>query len=458
MNSSTTINKRDNKLLYALDKALDRFVVHVIAVVRLLVPSKYEEPFDKLTAHQDMLHNVVGLAFFNFVGGLCVVATQVKLANYFGASVYGIYSYCLAIGEVGAMFVRYGRNKTMVRDLIQYPEKRDSLVVSTFFLSLTNLVLFLTVTFACHETLDIEVNWTYFLLILSPCFMSLSMSPVYESLRMMSWDSIYNLLQKFAFLAIIWALFGLKFQVSLLTVGVIVVFTWIAVGLMEYYEVGTQLHINFIKKVSIRELWQLYKDNFIIFLSCVTGVAFGPVLNLILNSYADSRSVGIYAAGLQIYLICLFVNNQISRVGNPMMAEAGKQDCPVARRRSLVFRYAVVMLLTSLPFALPLLFCSSWLTSQLFTDEYAELARYLPIMAGYVIAVSVGVVFEQYMISMRFDKAYFAIYVASAIATLLTALWLIPLYGTLGAFVALCVPRSVGFLCYALFSLKSLKS
>lgn len=80
-----------------------------------------------------MLHNVVGLAFFNALGGLCVMVTQIKLANYLGASVYGIYSYCLAIGEVGSVFVRYGRSKTMVRDLIQYPEKRDALVVSTFF-------------------------------------------------------------------------------------------------------------------------------------------------------------------------------------------------------------------------------------------------------------------------------------------------------------------------------------
>ena len=457
MNSYMTINKCDNKLLYVLDKALDRFVMLVLTVVRFFVPSRYKKRFDKLTAHTDMLHNVVGLAFFNVLGGVCVMATQVKLANYFGASVYGVYSYCLAIGQVGAMFVRYGRNKTMVRDLIQNPEKRDSLVVSTFFLSLINLVLFLAVTFACYEPLDIEVSWTYFLLILSPCFLSLSLAPVYESLRMMSWNSIYNLLQKFAFLAIIWGLFWFNCQVSLLSIGLIVVATWIVVGCMEYYEVGTQLHINFIKKVSILELWQLYKDNFVIFLSCVTGVAFGPVIRLILNNYTDSRSVGIYAAGLQIFHLCLFLNTQIARVGNPMMAEAGKEGCPVGKRRRLVARYAIIMFATSLPFALPLLLCPSWLTNLLFTDEYAELARFLPILAIYVLAVSVGVVFTQYMISLRLDKSYFAIYVSSAIATLLVALWLIPLYGTLGAFIALCIPHSVGCLFYALFSMKSLR-
>lgn len=452
-----TINKKDNKLLYYLDKGIDRFVMLVIMIVRFVVPRRFKKKFDALLEHKDMLHNVVGLAFFNALGGLCVMTTQVKLANYLGVSVYGVYSYCLAIGEVGAMFVRYGRNKTMVRDLIQYPEKRNSLVVSTFFLSLINLALFLIVTFACHKPLDIEVNWTYFLLILSPCLAQLSLGPVYESLRLMSWSSLYGLMQKFGFLIAIWGLLFWHLNVGLLTIGVIVVVTWLTVGLLEYYEVGTQLQINFLGKVKLKEIWGLYKDNFVIFLSCVTGVAFGPLIRVILNNYTDSKSVGIYAAGLQIYHICLFLNTQISRVGNPMMAEAGKQDCPIKKRRRLVFRYAIIMLGTSIPFALPMIVCPGLLTSALFSEEYSSLASYLPLLGVYMFAMAIGVVFMQYMISMRLDKIYFIIYLTGALLTVVVAYWLIPIYGLLGAFIAFCVPHSLGGMCYMLFSLKSLK-
>lgn len=453
-----TINKKDNWLLYFLDGCLDKFVLFVISVVRIFVPYRFKHKFDKLIEHKDMLHNVVGLAFFNALGGMCVMATQVKLANYLGASVYGIYAYCIAIGEVGAMVVRYGRNKTMVRDLIQYPQKRDTLIVSTFFLSLINLFIFLVVTFAFHKSLDIEVNWTYFLLILSPCFVSLTLDPIYESLRMMSWSSIYALLQKFGFLIVIWGLFFTKFHVSLFTIGVIVVLTWLMIIFMEYYEIGTQLHINYIQKVKLKELRTLYKDNFAVFMSCVTGVAFGPLIRLVLNNYTDSKSVGIYAAGLQIYHICLFLNTQIARVGNPMMAEAGKEGCSVAKRRKLVGRYTIIMFATSMPFALPMLLCPGVLTSFLFTEEYVSLANYLPILAVYLIAITIGVVFTQYMISMRMDKLYFTIYASTAISTLLFAYWVIPIYGLLGAFLALCVPHSIGCMFYVLFSMKSLKN
>ena len=451
-----TINRKDNRLLYFLDAGLDKFVMLVINVVRWLVPGKYKVKFDKLAEHKDMLHNVLGLSFFNALGGLCVMATQVKLANYLGASVYGVYSYCLAIGEVGAMFVRYGRNKTMVRDLIQFPEKRESLVVSTFVLSLINLGLFLLLTFACHKPLDIEVSWTYFLLILSPCFASLSLGPVYESLKMMSWSSIYGLLQKFAFLAFIWSLFLCHYNVSLFAIGLIVVATWLAIGVMEYYEIGTQLRINFLGKVNIKELWSLYRDNFVIFLSCITGVAYGPLIRLILNNYTDSKSVGIYAAGLQIYHICLFLNTQISRVGNPMMAEVGRADCPIKKRRRIVLRYALVMLVTSLPFALPMLLCPTYVTSLLFTNEYSKLSNYLPILAFYMIAINIGVVFTQFMISMRMDKMYFAIYVLSACSTVIVSLITIPAMGLLGAFISLCIPHSIGCMLYVISSRKAL--
>ena len=108
------------------------------------------------------------------------------------------------------------------------------------------------VTFACHNSLDIEVNWTYFLLILSPCLISLSLEPLYESLRMMSWSAIYTLLQKFIFLAVIWILLFSQINVSLFEISIIVVTSWLLVYALEYYEIITQLRIIFtIKKTEI---------------------------------------------------------------------------------------------------------------------------------------------------------------------------------------------------------------
>lgn len=274
---------------------------------------------------------------------------------------------------------------------------------------------------------------------------------------MMSWSAIYSLLQKFLFLSVIWILFLSQLNISLLAIGVTVVTSWLIIYIFEYHEVITQLHINFIKKVKIYKLCNLYKENFAIFLSCVVGVAFGPVIRVILNNYTDSVSVGIYAAGLQIYNICLFLNTQISRVGNPLMAQAGREDCSPQRRKNLVIRYTQFMLLTSIPFALPLLCYPQFITDLFFTKEYAPLANYLPYLAFYIITISLGVVFTQFLISMRKDKIYFTIFVIAAFVTALFAYILIPQLGLLGAFISLTIPHGIGCLFYMICSLQYLK-
>lgn len=453
-----TINKKDNKLLYFLDTGLDKFVVLMITIARFFVPGKFKKKFDKLTEHKDMLHNVVGLSFFNVLGGLCVMATQVKLANYLGASIYGIYSYCLAIGEVGAMVVRYGRNKTMVRDLIQNPEKRDSIIVSTFVLSLINLILFFAVIIIFHNPLDVKLNIAYFLLILSPCLISFDPGSVYASIKMMSWHSIYALLQKFSFLIIIWGLFWAGFNIGLLTLGVFATATWLIVIGIQYKEIITQLRISVKQAINKKDLLFLYKDNFPIFLSCACGVAFGPLMRLILNNYADSAAVGVYAAGLQIFHICFFFNTQVAHVGGPMMAEAGKSGIAIKKKKRLVRNYLIIMILIAIPFILPMTLIPGLIVNAMFTDEYSSLTSYLPILAGLLLCTSIGSVFEQFLLSSRKNTTYFSIYVTSAILTLVSAYLLIPPYGTLGAILALCVPRSLGYLTYGIFSIPLLKN
>lgn len=455
--NNLTINKQKNKLIYLIDSALDKFVKIVLTIIRLLVPQKYANRLYSIVEHSEMLHNVIGLTFFNAIGGFCVIATQIKLANYLGASMYGVYSYCLAIGEVGAMIVRYGRHKTMLRDLVQNEEKRESIIVGTFNMSLINLLVFMLVIMIFHNQFDISINLATILLIISPCLISFDPSPVYESLRLMSWHSIYALLQKFGFLIIIWLLFIIGYNVSLLSIGFLMAASWILIIVMQIVEISRNLNINYLRPAGLAQLKSVYKENFSVFLSCAFGVAFGPILSMMLNKYSNSTALGIYSAGLHIYNICWFLNTQIARVGNPMMAEAGRADVDMTRRRALVRNYLLIMVIASLPFAIPLLFFSGTLTSLLYTSEYSTLSNYLPIMGIYLLCAAIGVVFEQFLISLRKDKTYFMIYILSAIATFICAFIMLPRYGTLGAFVSLCVPRGVGYIFYLIFSVPLLK-
>jgi len=452
-----SIIKNKNKILYAIDQGVIQFVSLTLLLVEKITPKNLSAKIALLREHQTALYNVFGLMILNAIGGFLLLLTQVKIANVLGASVYGLYSYYIALGEVGAMVVRYGRNKTMLRDLVQKPEIRTSLITNTFVLGLLNLFLYFIIILILNNPLDITINITTILLIISPCLVSLDFQPVYETLRMMSWHSIYNILQKSFYLFFIWITILSTGSLNLGVLSIVLFLSWILILVGQIIEVKSILDSNWKQTINIQNIKNLYKDNFIIALSCFFGIAFGPLIRLILNKYTDSTSVGIYAAGLQIYLIGKFILNQVGRVGNPMMAEVGKNDCSIEKRRKFVNNYLLVMIASTLPFAIPIIFFPRFVTSLFFSHEYSELAHYLPILGMYLVVFAIGVVFTQFLISMRKDRTYFAIYIGGAILTFITSYIIIPELGVLGAVLSLCIPHALSCICYCLFSLNFLK-
>lgn len=427
-----------------------------IKVLLYVTPNRFKPALMKLEQNT-LFQNVFGLTVFNAVGGLLVMATNMKLANVLGAAVYGIYSYYLAIGEVGANFVRYGRHKTMTRDLIQNPSKFDSLISNTFVLGLCNVFIFVFVVILLSKPIDIEISVVSMLLMLAPCISSIDFQPVYESIKHISWHACYHLIQKLVFFAGIW--FGIMSfkNPSLIYVSIILFCSWLVILVIQYWEIIIQLKIDIISNISWKSIKDLYKSNFLISLSCLTGVAFGPIIQMVLKNSADSVAVGIYAAGMQIFLLCQFFFNQIARVGNPMMAEAGKKDCGLEQRKKLVRRYTIIMIAAALPFLLPLVVFPHFVVDTFYSVEYTELGSLLPWYGIYLIGLAIGIVYTQFLISMRQDKTYFSIYITSAIATAVCAFLIIPPLGVLGAVISLCVPHSIGCICYALFSFKFLR-
>ncbi|MEQ2911420.1 polysaccharide biosynthesis C-terminal domain-containing protein [Butyricimonas faecihominis] len=450
------IDKRANRLLYGIDYLLIKSVSFVLWIIRYSLPTKWSELISKEDRHINVLNNVVGLTFFNALGGMLLLFTQIKLANYMGAALYGIYSYYLALGEVGANVVRYGRDKTMLRELVQKPEEQRSLITHTFILGLINLSIFMILVVIFHESLDVVFSLSTLLLILSPCLISLDFQPVYESLSMMSWHSMYYFLQKILFLFCVWGLLISDIPVSLFGIAFILFISWIFVLFLQYREITSQLGIHIFHSLRWKNLLGLYRQGFFIALSCLLSVAFGPLIRLVLNMYVDSYAVGVYAAGLQIYSIGLFLLLQIGRVGNPMMAELGKNSCEREKRCLFVRRYLLIMIACVLPFSIALFFFPDTIVCSLFTSEYVELSSMLPIFAIYLLVYSIGNVFIQFLIAFRKDKIYFTIFSIGAILTVLFAFILIPSYGVIGATLALCVPHGLTCLAYCIFSLKYL--
>lgn len=454
-NSGKYINQRANIVLYAIDRFLQEFVNVIAKLIDRFVAI---DIYSKFSAHQGTMQNVIGLLTFNALGGLLIMVTNIKLANVLGAAVFGIYSYYLAIGEIGSNIVRYGRHKTMLRELVQHPDRRNITITYTVWISIINLILFLATIIVFHNQMDIQLSIVAILLILSPCLISLDFQPVYESFRLISWHSIYYLIQKILFIVGVWTILLINNRLSIGNVAIILFLSWIIVVVIQYWEVIHQLQINIFKQFKIRDLFRFYKSGFIIAVVCVLGCAFGPIIQMIIKQSSSEVSVGLYAACLQLLTIAKFILNQMVRVGNPKMAEICIVGYDKQRKRNFLKKYIFIMVLSISPFAIPMFICPDLIVKSLFSSEYLEISSALPICAVYLILSSIGAVFNQFLVSYRADMIYILFYSIAAIVSIIIAVLMIPYYGFLGGVLAFCISDGLASILYTIISLNILRN
>ncbi len=433
------IDIKTNRILWPIQKLVDIIYTYFFNVTIIFVPHKYKDRY-KNWGNSTLVKNTLGLLIINGLGSCLLLLTNIKIANVLGAATFGLYSYYLSIGDAGATFVRYGRDKTMVRDLIQKEDKFNSIISNTLFLGLINLTLVMLLTIIFSKQLEITICLASLLVIFDSCLISIDMQPVYESIKLMSWHSIYNFVQKLLFLALFWSLLLLD-KISLSVIAIFLFISWMVVLLLQYSEIFKSFSINPLKCVSFTAIADMYKKNFLIATSCMLGILFAPFIQYLLNKHIDSTAVGLYAACFQIFFIGKFLVHQIARVGNPMMAEAGRLDCSIAKRKLLVNKYAVIMTVAVLPFVIPMVFFPSFVTKICYSEEYFMIKQYIPYFGIFLFAQAVGCVYEQFLISMRKDNVYFTIYTFGAVLTLIISPLLIMRYGLYGGVLSFVLPN-----------------
>ena len=65
-----------NKFFCWINQALITCVSRIICVIETLVPSKFSDKIRILRSHEVVFYNVIGLTFFNSLGGLLTILTH----------------------------------------------------------------------------------------------------------------------------------------------------------------------------------------------------------------------------------------------------------------------------------------------------------------------------------------------------------------------------------------------
>jgi len=399
-----------------------------------------------LISQKANLNKLSVLVIINLTAAGLGFITKVKIANTLGKANFGLFAYAFAIAAYGGVIIRFGLDRTLVRDIIHFPKRQGQLVASSLLL---RGFLFLVVTLALliwkfFSPAVSDLTWGVVLVVFGQSMLGLELKAVYDSWGRMSRHAVYNLIQRCLYFAAVWLMIILAPKsFSVFWLGI---FTIAAVSFYMVLQCNwafKKIDFSGIKKSIFNNTLVLAKGNLVIWFSCLGCLSFGVVNQIILKFFGGKELLGSYAAAWLIVAITMLFLNQVARIGNPAMARITKPGIKKRDRIRFVTKYSAVMFLVVFPVCLAAIICPGKILRLIYKPEYASADGALRIMGVYMMVFSLGLVASQYVVSARMEKVYFAIVIVGGILSIALCFALIPVMGETGAALALLIAHGI---------------
>ncbi len=412
-----------------------------------MIKKLFRSQFHSLLASQRRnLQNLSALVILNFLTAGLSFVTTVKIANVIGKESFGNLAYAIALGMYGQAFVRYGIDRTLVRDLIHYPHRFAELVAGSLLLRGGIQLLVIVGLLIWKFTFDASgaLSWGLVAVVVAYSLKSLDMQPVYDAWLKMGRHAAYNFIQRALYFLLIWMIIlWSPNNLSIAWIGFGLLGTEIFYLLLQQKWAFRRIDFGVIKAPLTSVAVDLSKSNFWIWLAAMGALSWGSLNQIILKHYCGAAELGGYAASWQIASVVMLLLVQVGRIGNPAIAHNTRPLTNKKARIHFLVRYSGVMLLVATPICIPLFFFPELILRTIFKPEYASGAGGLRVFAIYMLVLSLGVVASQYVISARMERTYFASVIVGGILSITLCLVLIPRMAGFGAALALLIAHGI---------------
>jgi O-antigen/teichoic acid export membrane protein len=391
------------------------------------------------------LQNLSILVFVNFVIAGLGFVTQIKIANMLGRESFGMFAYGLAIATYGGVVIRFGLDRTLVRDLIHFPAQVGELIAASLMLRwmLFGVVAVALLVWKVAAGTSSDVTWGLLLVIVANSMMSMDLQPVYDSWHAMGRHALYNLVQRCLYFAAIWAtILAVPRALNILTIGAATLGSVICYLLLQHTWAMRRIVLPETRRAIFKAALRMARGNLTIWLATLGGLSFGSLNQLVLKYCRGTAELGGYAAAWQMVSLAMMLLNQVARIGNPMTADVTRGGFSRRERNRFLVKYVGVMLLTALPIAFAAVCFPGTIMRALFRPEYVSAAGALRIMGVYMLLYAIGLVASQFVVSTRREKTYFTGIVVGGALSIAMCLLLIPHLGANGAALALLLSSS----------------
>lgn len=373
-------------------------------------------------------------------GKILSMVVNLLTANYLGAISFGDLNFADALTAIIAAVGTLGLDSFIIREIIQNPDKKDEILGTSLYMRIgVNLLLIplsVLVYLIFHHfsgTSSNSLTWIVFFLAFASFFKSFNVIDSYfqsqvASKYVVQVQNVCVLIS--AGVKILLVILGLPviyFAVALCFDGLI-----LAVGLVWMYHFrGNNMRNWYFRKERARSL---LKQSFPLILSAVMVSIYMKIDQVMLKT-VGSAEVGIYSAAAKLSEAWYFIPIAIVTSVFPAIIHARKTDLERYNRR--MGNLYDLLIFISLPVAIFVSFFGSEIINLLYRNNQFEGAG--PMLSIHIwsgVFVFLGSASTQYLLAEGYTLVSFQRTALGAVANVVLNLWLIPLYGGLGASIA----------------------
>lgn len=365
-------------------------------------------------------------------------------ARYLGPGQYGILNYAIAFVSLFLPFTTLGLDNIVIREIVRDPVRREEILGTSFFLKLVGGIVTLALVLGLIAVVRDRDPLTRLLVGISAAgmiFQSFDVIDFWFQSQVTSKFSVFAKNAAFIIIAltkiilillkaplVAFALAGL-FEIIIGSVFLIIVYR-------------TRGHRLSAWKVNLLRGKDLLKESWPLILSGLAIMIYLRIDQVMLGNIIGDSAVGSYSAAIKISEIWYFVPTAIVGTVFPSIIEAKKISDKLYHDR--LQKLFTLMSILAYSIAIPMTFLSNKIVSVLFGPSYREAGPILAISVWAGLFVSVGVARGPWIIAENLTKFSFVTTAFGAITNVLLNIYLIPLYGGIGAAIATVVSYAIG--------------
>ena len=381
------------------------------------------------------------------VGSMLVkfVINSVLLSRYLSPTQFGVLNYPMVIVTFSAAAAALGMDGFITRELLNHPEKKDTLLGTAFWMRLTAGVLTLPLVYVAYLVLTtiqpLDTPFNYVLIVaFSAVIQSVNIIDSFFQSQVQGKNIMYvqvsgNILSaliKLVFILLkmplIWFVYSLLFDAALLAAGYVIL-----------YKKGNNYISNW--KFDHHITGYLLKNSWPLAFSAILVTIYMKIDQVMIPMYEKTSQLGIYMTAASLSENWYFIPVAIVTSVFPAIMHARKTDT-VRYYKRLQNMYDLMVVL-SVGIALVMSFGSGLIYHLLYKPAYWPGAPVLAVHVWAGVFVFLGSASGQYLIAEGYFKLSMLRTGFGAIINIVLNIFFIPAYGILGAAYATLIAYAV---------------